>query len=273
MGTDRLQYGAGFRMMRRFPRLSPARAKTLLAERGGLDVAQLRGLSPPVMDHEKFSATGLQRISRNDLVKIRDEVEAAAIEAGYPESSQSARQKFDRYVAVRLASMDLPSGEMLRPDVWTWLAMHLFPHLVQWRFGKEDGAISEERFLGIVQRNALGRLWLRGRIFDRGGQDGEQRWKLAEAISEDASVAILERTSLASDWRLARALGEGWLSAREKGMAADQILRRVAIKVRIKFAYSELGIFTDEALQAFISDLFASDEGEKQKEALITGEM
>lgn len=252
-------------MMRRFPRLSPARAKALLAERSGLDVARLRGLSPPAMDHEKFSATGLQRISRNDLAKFRDEVEAVAVEAGYPGYSQAARQKFDRDVAVCLASMDLPSGEMLRPDVWAWLAMHLFPHLVQWRFGKEDGAIAEERFLGIVQRNALGRLWLRGRIFDRGGQDNDQRWGLTKAISEDASVAILERTSLASDWRLARALGEGWLRAREDGLAADQMLRRVAINVRIKFAYSELGILTDQGLQAFIRDLFAGDEDEELK--------
>lgn len=250
-------------MMRRFPRLSPARAKALLAERSGLDVARLRGLSPPAMDHEKFSATGLQRISRNDLAKLRDEVDVVAAEAGYPGPSQAARQKFDRDVAVRLASMDLPSGEMLRPDVWAWLAMHLFPHLVQWRFGKEDGAIAEERFLGIVQRNALGRLWLRGRVFDRGGQDSDQRWGLAKAISEDASVAILERTSLASDWRLARALGEAWLQAREDGLAADQMLRRVAIKVRIKFAYSELGILTDEGLQMFIRDLFSGDEEKK----------
>lgn len=258
-------------MMRRFPRLSPARAKAILAERNGFDIAKLSELPPPIMDHERFSATGLRRITGSELRKLREGLDEVAAKAGYPEKSLAARQAFDREVAVRLGAMGMPSGEMLRADVWAWLAMHLFPHLVQWRFGKDNGVVAEERFLGVVQRNALGRLWLRGRIFDRGDGEDDLRWGLVRAISEDASVAILERTSLASDWRLARELGEGWLTARGKGAAADKALRRVAIKVRIKFAYSELGVLTNEALHSYVLNLFEGDEGEGQKDQVITG--
>lgn len=242
-------------MIRRFPKLQAGRAKAIVAEWQGLDADALKEQSRtlPEIAREKFAATGIPKISAEELAMFRDEIEGAATSAGYPTKSLAVRQKVDTAIAVRLANMDLPEGEMLRPDVWTWIAVHLMPHFVHWRFSKDTGVVTEERYLGLVQRNAIGRLWLRGKAFDR-GEGAEDRWGLVSGISEDATVAILERTSVAGDWRLARVIGEVWLDAKNKELAADDLLRDAVIRARISFAITEFGIYSDENLKITIEE-------------------
>lgn len=242
-------------MIRRFPKLHAGRAKAIVSEWKGLDADALKQQSRtlPEIAREKFAATGLPKISAEELATFRNQIEDAATSAGYPTKSLAVRQQVDTAIAVRLAKMDLPEGEMLRPEVWTWIAVHLMPHIVHWRFSKDTGEVKEERYLGILQRNALGRLWLRGKVFDR-GEEVEDRWGLVDGISEDATVAILERTSVAGDWRLARVIGEAWLDAKRKGLAADDLLRDAVIRARISFAITELGIYNDEDLKTTIEE-------------------
>src|SRR3546814_17705044 len=93
---------------------------------------------------------------------------------------------------------------MLRPDVWTWMSIHLLPDYLFWRWAKPDWTITEARVSGSIHRSALGRLWLRGIVFDRGSAS-DDRWGLMDRIPEDAALAILERTTVSADHRLARA--------------------------------------------------------------------
>lgn len=244
---------------RRYPRLHPGRAKAITLERATMGYEQLQQQSRrlPDLSRESYAATGLERISPSELCDFRNRIEATAESAGYPERGLSTVQAVDRALAVEFARMELPLGEMLRADVWTWCAVHLLPHLVHWRFARADGSVSHDRYLGIVQRNALGRLWLRGCVFDR-GPGSDDRWGLVTALSEDASVAILERTSIAADWRLARAVGEAWLLTKNRGLPADVLLRDGIIRVRIAFAITELGIYDDDELSDFVAKIMLS---------------
>jgi hypothetical protein len=231
--------------------------------RAALGIENLSQLPWPDLAHERFAATGLQKITREELLAIRRDMDAVAATCAFPATSLRARQEFDRRIAIMLSNLKFPIGEMVRPDVWTWIAVNLVPHLVTWRFGTDDGRVSEDRFLGILQRNAFGRLWLRGRVFDR-GPDSDDRWGLVNAISEDASVAILERTSIAGDWVLARIIGEEWLAERKAGKNADRLLRDAAVRIRMNSAILETGIFSVSELADSVRSRFVDDSaGEK----------
>lgn len=246
-------------MMRRLPRLAPAKAKAFVAEveRQSLEQLELRSRTLLDLETERFAATGLPKVGADELQHLRNELQATMIAAGFPGTTQSVRQAVDRALAVKLATMDLPIGEMLRSDTWTWISLHLLPHFVKWRFVRTDSRITEERFLGTIHRNALGRLWLRGRVFDRGG-DSHDQWGLVNTISEDASVAILERTSVSADHRLARFVGEFWLATKSKGLDADGLLRNAMIRIRVQSALIEVATMSDTELSEFIRDHFRS---------------
>lgn len=254
-------------MQRRFPRLSPVRAKILLEEMKGLTPAQLEERASVVPDllTEHFAATGSPKIAAVELIETRDLLRAAMESAGYPGTTLGARQSVDRALSIALATAGLPIGEMLRPDTWAWLATHLLPGYVQWRWGKKDGSVTEERFSGPVVRNALGRLWLRGWVFDRGPQ-AEDRWGLVNTIPEDATVAVLERTSVSSDHRLARAIVEAWRNAAGEGTGAEAVLRSTMIRARILSAVVETQSLSEPEIQRFVSEIITSSCGQLRPE-------
>jgi len=203
----------------------------------------------------RFAPTGGAKVSHEELLELRNALYSDAHEAGYPLDTQLVRQHFDRKLARRLCTYGLPVGEMLRADVWGWLCIHLVPGLVKWRFARPDGSVRIQRFAGTLQRNAIGRLWLRGCVFDR-GDSHDARWTLVDRISEDASVAILERPAISSDWRLARAVGERWLMSRESGRGADDLLREATKRIGVELAMRDLGSLPDKDLQDAIDACF-----------------
>lgn len=243
-------------MMGRFPRLSAARAKPILMERMGLTLAQLleQTQNLPPLETEKFAATGMPKVTAAELTQLRLDLSEVMLEAGYPEISQSVRQQVDRALSIKLASAGLPIGEMLRPDTWAWIAVYLLPNYVQWRWEKNDGNATEERYTGSVVRNALGRLWLRGRVFDR-GTDSEDRWGLVNSMPEDATVAVLERTSVASNSKLAREIVERWAAAPVKSREAETLLRDTMVKARIRAALVEFEGIPATNIAAWVSSL------------------
>src|SRR3546814_19535966 len=92
------------------------------------------------------------------------------------------------------------------------MSIHLLPDYLFWRWAKPDWTITEARVSGSIHRSALGRLWLRGIVFDRGSAS-DDRWGLMDRITEDAALAILERTTVSADTRLARAVDETGIDA------------------------------------------------------------
>src|SRR3546814_4920198 len=76
----------------------------------------------PDLTTERFAATGMQRMSATELKSLQEEIRQRMEEAGYPGGGVDARAKVDRAIARTLVELDLPVGEMLRPDVWTWMS-------------------------------------------------------------------------------------------------------------------------------------------------------
>lgn len=247
-------------MDRRFPRLSPAQAKPLVSRLQGLSVEELRSTSRTLPDlaTEPFAATGMQRVTMNELKTIQERLRARMIDAGYPELGGDVRREVDQALAKELAELGLPTGEMLRRDVWAWMTVHLLPDYLVWRWAAPDGSITETRFGGSVLRNALGRLWLRGVVFDLGA-GASDRWSLMERIPEDATQAILDRTTVSADHRLARIFAQAWLDSGTTGTAAEKLLRRTMILLRVKAALVETSALDGADLKRMADSAFAEE--------------
>lgn len=249
-------------MNRRFPRLSAAQAKVAISALRDRSQEQLRLGSRVLPDQttERFAATGMQRVSASELKSLQEELRRRMEEAGYPDGGLEARANVDRAIARALVELDLPVGEMLRPDVWTWMSVHLLPDYLVWRWAKPDGTITEARVIGSIHRNALGRLWLRGVVFDRGSASGD-RWGLVERIPEDAALAILERTTVSADHRLARAVAQAWIDVGLTGTAADNLLRRTMVRFRVQVALIEALALEEADLKRMADEAFVHERG------------
>jgi hypothetical protein len=258
---DRIAHGCGCLFMtRRFPRLKASRATPMLARQQALALADLERWPLPDLTSEQFAPTGPSKISLSELAALRVALDGAAREAGYPASEDEARRQFDRKATRLLGERELPEDEMLRPDTWGWIAIHLVPHLVRWRWQNEAGNVTPARYCGIVQRNAIGRLWYRAYVLDEGPEHAD-RWALADALTEDAAMNLLERTTLASDRRLSRSIMRHWASA-TGGTGLEGRLREGLIRVRIEAVLRDLAVLDDKDLDAVVAAALAMSPAE-----------
>lgn len=222
--------------------------------------ALLEGRPEPVVDADslpletRYAATGGSPIRHDILIDLRAGLAEIAADCGFPDHGSAAeRAQFDERASAFLAQRaEFDGGEALRDDVWAFLACVLLPDLVAWRFADRPA----ERFHGGV-RNTFQRLWMRGRILDR-GIDADKRWELLGALTEDALVQITERPSVGNDARLARALAEGWLRASKRfgRSAMESIMREAVIRLRLRNQVQLLSELNDQELQDAIDTFY-----------------
>lgn len=239
-----------------FPRLDRLAVDALLSAR-----ADDTACPEPIVDADSFpvetryAASGGSPIRHEILIDIRAGLQEIAAGCGFPDRGSAAdRARFDERASAFLAQRnELDGGEALRDDVWAFLACVLLPDLVAWRFADRPA----ERFHGGV-RNTFQRLWMRGRILDR-GDTAEKRWELLGALTEDALVQITERPSIGNDARLSRALAEGWLRASQQlGRAAmEDAMREAVIRLRLRNQVQLLSELDDRALEEAVDAFFA----------------
>lgn len=218
--------------------LSPSVSKALVAQRAAM-------LS--------YAASGGHK-DPGVTVSIGERLRQIAGDSGFPEDSSSAAySRFDRSAAIYLAEVpELSTGEGLRDDVWAFIATVVVPDVVDWRFPGR----SRDRFLGGV-RNALQRLWIRGRVLDR-GLGAADRWGLIDILKEDAAVQIFERPGIFGQPPLARALAEGYVRALEKGAhGLEDIMRRATKLLRLRNEVFDLGGLPADELTRVVDDCFA----------------
>jgi hypothetical protein len=240
--------------MQLYPRLHLSNAGALASAFQGIEPTALRRCQPPPLSGQRFAPTGGHRVTDVELRGLRQGLDSIADAAGFPADTLAARQQFDRGAARLLGLADLPPGEMLRPETWAWIAVHLVPHLVQWRFGARDARTITERFAGSLQRNAIGRLWFRAWVFDR-GPEHTNRFELIERLTEDACVAILERTTIASDHRLAKLLVHQWLRRKSEEQAgAEELLRETAKRIRVLAVVQELSVLDSNEVELAVGE-------------------
>lgn len=204
-------------------------------------------------DAVRFAATGGTRVDPAALSQFRSDLVSLAGEHGFGGTSgRAGHARFDARVAAWLTEHPLfGSGEALRDDVWTFIAVALAPDVVHWRFG-----IAEERYLGGV-RNTFQRLWMRGRALDR-GDIGDKRWELLDLLTEDALVQITERPSIGADAVLARAIAETWVRAsRHRGSTGMELaMRRAILRVRVWNEIRSLSGLPEQELAAVLDYAF-----------------
>ena len=241
-------------MKARFPRLSAANAELLLRNRGLLSLQQLEAIDLPPLETEQFAPTGPERVQEDYLRTLRVELEAIAQAAGYPSRTEQAFRDFDGNAATYLAQRDLPVGQAIRSDTWAWIAVHLVPHLVEWRFGSSERQASARRYAGILQRNAIGRLWYRAHVMR---EDGDDAWATLRLVNEDSHVAILERTSIARDHRLSKAIIRQW----QKLGGGEDTLRAALIRIRLQLLLQDLSGLSDSHLLPVIDWAFEQARG------------
>lgn len=236
-------------MRARLPRLLPRDAQAILEQRGPLALGA-PAHDFPSLETEKFSPTGPPRVHAEFLLSLRDRLMEIARTAGYPQRGEEGFRAFDGRAAVLLAELDLPLGEAIRSDTWAWVAVHLVPQLVEWRFGREGKPASFRRYAGALQRNAIGRLWYRAHVMRE--PNSADPWTTLRQVNEDAHVAVLERTSISRDHRLSRAIIRHWTGLG----GGEQLLRVALIRVRIRAVMLVLPILSDEELNEVLAWAF-----------------
>lgn len=241
-------------MMTLLPRLPPLAAERILESYLGTGPDQWRGFNANELPEAvRFTPTGGSPIAARKLEELREGILAIAKNNGFGGKGTRAELScFDAQAAAWLADQSvLASGEALRDDVWAFVAIVMFPDIANWRFGD-----SPERYLGGV-RNTLQRLWMRGKLFDR-GQESFDRWGLLEKLTEDAFVQITERPSLGGNPVLAIAIAEAWVRAslhHGKG-AMESLTRRAMLQIRARNEVRSLDELPAESLVAVLDLIF-----------------
>ena len=242
------------------PRLPPLAAERILESYLSTGPDQWRGFNANELPEAvRFTPTGGSPIAARKLEELREGILAIAKNNGFGGKGTRAELScFDAQAAAWLADQSvLASGEALRDDVWAFVAIVMFPDIANWRFGD-----SPERYLGGV-RNTLQRLWMRGKLFDR-GQESLDRWGLLEKLTEDAFVQITERPSLGGNPVLAIAIAEAWVRAslhHGKG-AMESLTRRAMLQIRARNEVRSLDELPAESLVAVLDLIFETPAAE-----------
>lgn len=240
------------------PRLDRIAVDACLSSGEALMASVDSGLDPAYFPAETtYAASGGSPVPNEFLRTFRSKLVEIARACGFPGRGSAAnRARFDELTSIHLAQLpELETGEALRDDVWAFLATVLVPDLVAWRF--TDRPV--ERFQGGV-RNAFQRLWIRGRILDR-GPEAEHRWKLLAELTEDAFVQITERPSIGGDARLARSFAEAWVRAavRFGKPAMEELTREAIIRLRLRNQIQLLSETAESELASTMDFFFAGD--------------
>ena len=241
-------------MMTLLPRLPPPAAERLLEAYLGTGPHQWRGFNANELPEAvRFTPTGGSPIAARQLDELRTGIFDIAKRNGYGgKGTRTELAGFDAEAAAWLADQSvLASGEALRDDVWAFITIVMVPDIANWRFGD-----SPERYLGGV-RNTFQRLWMRGKLFDR-GQESFDRWGLLEKLTEDAFVQITERPSLGGNPVLAIAIAEAWVRAslhHGKG-PMESLARRAMLLIRARNEVRCLDELPGQSLAAVLDLIF-----------------
>lgn len=241
-------------MMTLLPRLPPPAAERLLEAYLGTGPHQWRGFNANELPEAvRFTPTGGSPIAARQLDELRTGIFDIAKRNGYGgKGTRTELSGFDAEAAAWLADQSvLASGEALRDDVWAFITIVMVPDIANWRFGD-----SPERYLGGV-RNTFQRLWMRGKLFDR-GQESFDRWGLLEKLTEDAFVQITERPSLGGNPVLAIAIAEAWVRAslhHGKG-PMESLARRAMLLIRARNEVRCLDELPGQSLAAVLDLIF-----------------
>ena len=161
--------------------------------------------NPIDLRRAEFHPAGDRHVSQEELLAWRSDLIAWAHDRGYPSALNTERRSaWDVDFGTKLLEDTVGLPEALHPDVWCWIATHLLPNFVVYRWdwpALKDGAPptgrSEWARFGTDLRNGL-RLALH-RILTYGPD-------IARRASEQEFQSIQYRPAFGLDQRVARVI-------------------------------------------------------------------
>jgi hypothetical protein len=243
-----------------YPQLPRVVAIELARERGGLSVAELAKLAGASHRAAVYAATGGARADRDEVTQLAYRLRTVAAESAYPGSSGAAeRREFDAASAAVLHEhMAIGPAEASRPGVWAFLGCVVAPDLVRWRFFREDGPTSDERFMGDNRglRNTFGRVWWRAQALRDPGSDDAYHY--VRELGEDELVQITERPTLAGNPSVARAIAAEFMHAslEHENIPRSHLLRDAMKRLRRLGSVVSLDALDEDALAEVASEIF-----------------
>lgn len=195
-----------------FPRAS-ASDQSLLLEIHGQPVDEITE-QPFDLRLAEFHPAARERVSAGSLGEWRTELNRWAHDQGFPAPlTERLRSRWNVRLGTRLLEDTEALPERENPAVWSWIAIHLLPHFVVYRWGwpaaTPNGAptrrSSWDRF-GSSQKNAL--FLARYRVLVHGPE-------LAEKALEQEFQSVEYRTAFGLDRRVARVILETLVSEAE----------------------------------------------------------
>ena len=193
-----------------FPRAKAqesARSLTLIYKKPLDDIRE----RPFNLQTAEFHPLGKERVSEQDLLNWRNELNDWAADEGFPsQMDANRRSEWDVLLGERLIEDLREVPEFLHPDVWCWIATYLLPHFAVYRWGwpqaVEDGpskASAWARF-GSDGRNALRMVVNRILLYGP---------KIARRASEQEFQSIQNRPAFGADPRVAKVVMEAFMQA------------------------------------------------------------
>lgn len=233
-----------------YPRLPRSVAQSLIIERAGLTILELRDLSALNHPDAEPSATGGHPVDASKLGEVRLAIRGVAERAGYPGPLGGSTQSFDRPCGSTLFElMGIVPADAAEEGVWSFLTLVVVPEIGPWRFPAQ----AEERLIGRP-RNVLRRTWWRAWAL---GPDLERVPDGCEPLGEDESVQIMERPSLGGNRRTARAMQAALWRVEQGGFSVprSEVMRQLARRLRGTKSHISLDALGDDALHALLDRL------------------
>ncbi|MEV5498171.1 DUF6339 family protein [Nonomuraea fuscirosea] len=187
-----------------YPRLSDAEGRILLNRIQHQSIGTLA--HDTLFDHPLiYAPTGGIPARREHLEAVARAIRQCAKVHGYPDYvDKITLGAFDRALAaVVFEDTDMAPAEAAAPEVWTYMAIHLVPDIVMWRWRPK---YNEKRWIGRgLVRHTFGRLWWQAYALGVPTGDGRD-YALLDMLSEADLNQVFERRSIGGAPPLARAL-------------------------------------------------------------------
>ncbi|MFC8760861.1 DUF6339 family protein [Streptomyces sp. NPDC057193] len=206
-----------------YPRLLPQQARQLYEEYRELSITELTQKVSYAHPSAVYVATGGDRVSAERLKELRRAVVELAERAGFPYTSERARNaEFDLGLAALLhAEMGMVPAEAASRDVWAFLALVVLPDVAYWRYPQPP----RDRILGTdLTRHTFGRLWWRAQLVR--SSDSADPYSALKILGEAAFDQIYaRRAALGGSPHLVRAILRAWNELDLRGLNERETFR------------------------------------------------
>ncbi|MEV6328347.1 DUF6339 family protein [Streptomyces sp. NPDC051909] len=206
-----------------YPRLLIQQARQFYEEYRDLSTAELGGRVSHSHPSAVYVATGGDRVSMERLKELRRAVVELAERAGFPHTSDRARNaEFDLGLAALLhAETGMVPAEAASRDVWAFLALVVLPDVAYWRYPQPP----RDRVLGTdLTRHVFGRLWWRAQLVR--SSDSANPYSALSILGEAAFDQIYaRRTALGGSPHMVRAILRVWNDLDLHGLNERDTLR------------------------------------------------